>query len=149
MHHHKATAVAHTDRSHASTPATAERRTERTRPSSARAHEKVASGNAPSEVTPAVVSQWDPELRDRVKAVLNRGARLELAADHFQSAEQFVTVAHAARDTEIPFMVLKDRVVNHGQSLADAIRASRPDLNASAEVARARAAARSDLAMTS
>jgi hypothetical protein len=88
---------------------------------------------------------WQPELRDRVKAVLNPGARLELAAEDFTSAEQFVTVAHAARNTQVPFMVLKDRVVNRNQSLAEAIHEFKPGLDAKAEVKRARVEARSDL----
>jgi len=95
------------------------------------------------------VSVWQPELRDRVKKVLNPGARLELAAEDFTSAEQFVTVAHAARNTQVPFAVLKDRVLNHGQSLADAIHEFKPDLNAKAEVQRARTEARSDLDIAS
>ena len=95
------------------------------------------------------VSVWEPELRDRVKAVLNPGTRLELAAEDFTSAEQFVTVAHAARNTQVPFMVLKDRVVNQNQSLAEAIHEFKPDLDARAEVKRARVEARSDLDIAS
>jgi capsid protein len=109
----------------------------------------VATKDESKTVRPIAVSEWRPELRDRVKAVLNPGARLEIAADDFDSTEQFVTVAHAAHDTNIPFMVLKDRVVNHGESLADAIHESRPELNAKAEVTRARAAARADLELAS
>jgi hypothetical protein len=95
------------------------------------------------------VSVWQPELRDRVKKVLNPGARLELAAEDFTSAEQFVTVAHAARNTQVPFAVLKDRVLNQGKSLADAIHEFKPELDARAEVMRARTEARSDLEITS
>ena len=95
------------------------------------------------------VSFWEPELRNRVKAVLNPGSRLELAAADFDNSEQFVTVAHAARNTAVPFMVLKDRVLNQGQSLAGAIREFKPELDAQAEVNRARAAARSDLGIAS
>ena len=42
-------------------------------------------------------------------------------------------------------MLLKDRVLNQGQSLAEAIREFKPELDARAEVQRARTAARSDL----
>jgi hypothetical protein len=89
---------------------------------------------------------WEPGVRDRVQKVLNRGAQIELAAENFQDAEEFVTVAHAARNTGVPFMLLKDRVLNQGQTLADAIHQSKPELDAGAEVSRARDAARSDLA---
>jgi hypothetical protein len=88
---------------------------------------------------------WQPELRNRVKAVLNPGTRLELAAEDFTSAEQFVTVADAARNTQVPFMILKDRVVNQNQSLAEAIHEFKPDLDAKAEVKRAQVEAQSDL----
>jgi hypothetical protein len=85
------------------------------------------------------------ELRDRAKAVLSPGSRLEIAAADFDSSEQFMTVAHAARNTKVPFMVLKDRVLNQDQSLAEAIREFDSELDANAEVTRARAVARSDL----
>jgi hypothetical protein len=88
---------------------------------------------------------WEPGVRDRVQKVLNRGAQLEVAAEDFQDAEDFVTVAHAARNTGVPFMVLKDRVLNQGQTLAQAIHESKPELDAKGEVLRAREAARSDL----
>lgn len=91
------------------------------------------------------VGMWEPEFRDRAKTVLNPGARLELAAEDFSSAEEFMTVAHAARNTGVPFMVLKHRVLNERQTLADAIGESKPDVDAKAEVARAREAARADL----
>ena len=61
------------------------------------------------------------------------------------TAEQFVTVAHAARNTQVPFVVLKDRVLNEGQTLAEAIHEFKPELDAKAEVVRARAAAQADL----
>ena len=91
------------------------------------------------------MSSSSPELHARLKPVLNRGAKMELAADGFRDAEQFATVAHASRNTDVPFMVLKDRVLNQKQSLADAIAASKPDLNAKQEAARARTAAREDI----
>ena len=59
-----------------------------------------------------------------------------------------MTTAYAARNTKVPFVVLKDRVLNQGQSLAEAIREFKPDLDAKAEVQRARTAARSDLEIT-
>ena len=88
----------------------------------------------------------EPRLHARLKPVLNRGARMDVAAEGFRSAEQFATVAHAARNTGVPFMVLKDRVVNDGRTLADAIHESKPEIDAKAEVARAEEAAKSDLA---
>jgi hypothetical protein len=101
------------------------------------------------KVETVAVSVWEPELQHRVKAVLNKGANPEIAAADFASAEQFMTVAHAARNTQVPFMVLKDSVLNQGQTLADAIHEYKPELNAQEEVARARAAARADLNIAS
>jgi hypothetical protein len=126
----------------APTAASAPAPTRRARP--ARAASAAPSAPAGSVVT-VPVGMWEPEFRDRAKAVLNPGARLELAAEDFSSAEEFMTVAHAARNTGVPFMVLKHRVLNERQTLADAIGESKPDADAKAEVARAREAARADL----
>lgn len=97
-------------------------------------------------VSSVAVAVWEPELRDRVKAVLSPGTKIELAAEDFETPEQFVTVAHAARNTSVPFVLLKHRVLSEGKSLAEAIHELKPELNAKAEVERARDAARSDLA---
>jgi hypothetical protein len=97
-------------------------------------------------VTTVAVDMWEPELRDRAKAVLNPGTKVEIAAADFDTAEEFMTVAHAARNTSVPFMVLKHRVVTENRSLADAIHESKPELDARAEVERAREAARADIA---
>lgn len=103
-----------------------------------------ASGSAPKLVMTIPVSA--PELHRAMKPVLARGTKLPLAVEGFISAEQFATVAHAARNTQVPFILLKHRVLTEGQSLEAAIRASKPDLDARTEVARARQAARSDIA---
>jgi len=138
-------------------PVKADRPAPRARASSSRADradhraeradaDEVVAAKKPSNTIQAIaVNLWEPELRDRVKAVLNPGSRPEDAAADFDSAEQFMTVAHAARNTQVPFMVLKDRLLNQGQSLAQAIHEFKPELDAKAEVTRARAAARSDL----
>jgi hypothetical protein len=87
-----------------------------------------------------------PELHQRMKPVLARGTKLPLAVEGFSSAEQFATLAHAAKNTQVPFILLKHRVLSEGQSLEQAIRASKPDLDTRAEAVRARDAARSDIA---
>ena len=56
-----------------------------------------------------------------------QGTKIELAAEDFETPEQFVTVAHAARNTSVPFMVLKHRVLNEGQTLAEAIHEFKPE----------------------
>jgi hypothetical protein len=141
----EATAAAPAVESSAPAPVKAGRPGSRARSSSSGAHAAVTTKTASDTVRTVPVSVWEPELRDRVKAVLNPGARLEIAAEDFGEAEQFITVAHAARNTQVPFMVLKDRVLNRDQSLAEAIHEFRPELDAKAEVRRARDAARADL----
>jgi hypothetical protein len=58
----------------------------------------------------------------------------------------FAAVAHAARNTDIPFMLLRHRVLTGGKTLAAAIAASRPEVDATREANRAASEARSDLA---
>ena len=87
-----------------------------------------------------------PALHDRLKPVLNRGANMAIAAEGFRNAEQFATIAHAARNTEVPFVLLKHRVLVEGKSVAEAIRESKPAANAAVEANLARAQARSDIA---
>jgi hypothetical protein len=87
-----------------------------------------------------------PALHERLKPVLNRGANMAIAAEGFRSAEQFATIAHAARNTDVPFVLLKHRVLNEGKSVAEAIRESKPAVNAAVEANLARAQARSDIA---
>jgi hypothetical protein len=105
---------------------------------------------APSVRTaPATTARVDvsaPALHDRLKPVLNRGANMAIAAEGFRNAEQFATIAHAARNTEVPFVLLKHRVLNEGKSVAEAIRESKPAVNAAVEANLARAQARSDIA---
>jgi hypothetical protein len=86
-----------------------------------------------------------PELHARMKPVLARGTKLPIAAEGFSDAAQFATLAHAARNTQVPFILLKHRVLTQGQSLEDAIRASRPDLDARVEALRAKGEARADI----
>lgn len=106
-----------------------------------------ASPDAPKLVKTIPVSA--PELHDRMKPVLARGTKIPLAVEGFKDAEQFATIAHAARDTQVPFILLKHRVLAEGQSLEAAIRASKPEVDAAAEVKRARSKARHDIAALS
>lgn len=105
------------------------------------------SAEAPKLVMTIPVSA--PELHDRMKPVLARGTKIPMAVEGFTDAEQFATVAHAARNTQVPFILLKHRVLTEGQSLEAAILASKPSLDAVTEVERARAEARNDIAALS
>ena len=128
-------------------PEKPKRVTRAVRASKPAAVEAPASESAPKLVMTIPVSA--PELHARMKPVLARGTKMPLAVEGFTSAEQFATLAHAAKNTEVPFILLKHRVLSEGQSLEAAILASKPDLDAKAEVARARAAAKDDIAAVS
>jgi hypothetical protein len=94
---------------------------------------------------PAVAASA-PVLQKRLKPLLNQGADMRIASEGFRDGEQFATLAHAARNVDVPFMLLKHQVLNQGQTLAEAIRSSKPGLNSTIEAERARAEARSDVA---
>jgi hypothetical protein len=97
------------------------------------------------EDTVAAVAPTAPALYERLEPVLSDGTKLDLAADGFKSAEEFATLAYASRNTQVPFVLLKHRVLNEGLSLGAAITMSKPDLNADREVALARAQAHADV----
>jgi len=86
-----------------------------------------------------------PELQARMKPVLARGTKMPMAVEGFVDAEQFATLAHAARNTQVPFILLKHRVLTEGLTLEEAIRASRPDLDARVEALKAKGEARADI----
>ena len=114
----------------------------------AKAKPKRSAAEAPAvtaSVTTPTTPAAAPALHVRLKPLLNKGADMGIASADFVTAEQFAAVAHAARNTNVPFMVLKDRVVYKGKSLEDALREVKPDLNAAAEAQRARSEAKSDL----
>jgi hypothetical protein len=95
--------------------------------------------------TPRIAASAEP-VKLHVKPLLNSGTDMTIASAGFPNAEKFVSTAHAARNTQIPFVVLKHRVVTQGQTLAAAIRESKPELDATLEANRALAEARADLA---
>ena len=105
--------------------------------------EAPASESAPKLVMTIPVSA--PEFHERMKPVLARGTKLPLAVEGFTDAEQFATIARASRNTQVPFILLKHRVLTEGQSLEDAIRASKPDIDARTEALRAMGEARADI----
>ncbi len=88
-------------------------------------------------------------VQKHVKPLLTWGTDTQKAAEGFTSAEEFVTVAHAAKNTQVPFILLKHRVLNEKKSLEAAIRASKPDIDAALEADRARLDARADLSRMS
>lgn len=88
-------------------------------------------------------------VQQHITHILSRGTDPKAAAEGFQNARELMTVAYAAKNTEIPFALLKQRVLTDRKSLAAAIREFKPGLDEVAEVTRARAAAKADLARLS
>lgn len=90
----------------------------------------------------------EPVLK-HVESLLAKGTDPRMASEGFGTAEEFVSVAYASRNTGIPFVVLKHRVLEEKASLQSAIHAVKPELDGGLEATRARAEARSDLARVS
>jgi hypothetical protein len=119
------------------------------RPAATPAPRRSARPAAASSASARVVPVSAPELHTQLKPLLNQGSNMTRAAEGFKDAEQFAAVAHAARNTEVPFVLLKDRVLNKHKTLAAAISEFKPELDGMTEANRARQAARSDLARLS
>jgi hypothetical protein len=122
-------------------------RSKRVTRTSARVASRAAEVPAPEEAPKLVMTipVSAPELHARMKPVLARGTKMPLAVEGFTDAEQFATLAHAARNTQVPFILLKHRVLTEGQTLEEAIRASKPDVDARVEALKAKGMARADI----
>jgi hypothetical protein len=105
-----------------------------------------ATSTAKAEVELPKISPQVPELLDRLQPLLNKGADMKIASEGFRNAELFASVAHAAKNIEVPFVLLKHRVLREGMTLERAIAELKPKVNAAVEAERARAEARSDIA---
>jgi hypothetical protein len=100
--------------------------------------------NASTVIVPSyLVTQ--PKLADRVQPLLQKGADVQLAAEGFRTPELFAAVAHAAHNLDVPFVVLKHRVLNERLPLSKAIAAIRPDVDANEHASQAMEAARADI----
>jgi len=127
----------------AAAPAKPKRVTRVARAGAAPAVEAPAPEFAPKLVMTIPVSA--PELQERMKPILARGTKMPLAIEGFTDAQQFATLARASHNTQVPFILLKHRVLTEGQTLEEAIRASRPDIDAKTEALRAQGEARGDI----
>lgn len=101
---------------------------------------------AARRATRPAIAATSADLRARLQPVLNKGTNMDVAAQGFRDGEHFATLAHAARNTEVPFVLLKHRVLNEGKSLAAAIRESKPAIDAAVQADLAVAQARADIA---
>ncbi len=115
-----------------------------TAPVAAEPQEHVARPHSRTAAMPSVPPST-PKLQTALKPLLNRGTNMTKAADGFQSGVQFAAVAHAAKNTAVPFVVLKHRVLNEKKTLAVAIHESKPQLNAKREATKAWDQARTEV----
>jgi hypothetical protein len=88
----------------------------------------------------------DRKLARRLKPMLTDGADMDVVASGFRNSEDLAATVHAARNTKVPFMVLKHEIVDEGRTLAAAIHIVKPSADASLEADLARSEARADLA---
>jgi hypothetical protein len=83
-------------------------------------------------------------LAENLKKQLPEGADLRESGSGFRNLGDFVSAVHASSNLQIPFKEVKARMMNGG-SLVTAIAALRPEMDASVEARKARAAAHADL----
>jgi hypothetical protein len=86
------------------------------------------------------------QLVKRVKPLVNDGADMNAVIAEFQTAEDFAATVHASRNIRVPFMALKQQVVDERKTLAGAIHVVKPGADAALEADLARSLARADLA---
>ena len=113
-----------------------------------RATEPTVTKRAPSAPTAllSAVPASQPDLQQRLKPLLNRGTNMSSAAEGFTDGHQFATIAHASHNTQVPFVVIKHRVLNEGRTIESVISEFKPELDAKAEAVRAREEAAQDFA---
>jgi hypothetical protein len=85
-------------------------------------------------------------LAERAQSILAPGADVTLAAQGFRSPQQFMAVAYASKNLDIPFVLLKDKVLTKKMTLARAISVSTKGVNPTLEAQRAESEARAELA---
>ena len=117
-----------------------------TTPATSPSRPRASAASVTARASTPAIAPSSPDLQNQLKPLLNKGSDMTIASEGFRNAEQFAAVAHAARNTEIPFVLLKHRVLNERKTLAAAIRESKPEMNAERESRRAIAEARSELA---
>ncbi len=101
---------------------------------------------APSAAKAVSITPVNATIRSTVKPILRSGTDINIAAEGFRTPEQFVAVARAARNLDIPFMPLKHDVLDRHMTLAQAIHAYKPNAKATLEADRAMAEARAAIA---
>jgi hypothetical protein len=78
-----------------------------------------------------------PSVANRLSPLLDGNVAMADAAQGFTDPIMFAAVVHAADNLNVPFVLLKQRVLASGTSLLDAIRAIKPNVDAGSEAQRA------------
>jgi hypothetical protein len=99
----------------------------------------VEAGQLPA-VTPVTLSMIprNPRLVTRLQEMLPDGITVQQAAVGFRSQGQFVAAVYVAKNLDISFLELKQKVVRDRMSLGQAIHLLSPDADVALELARAR-----------
>lgn len=116
-------------------------------PQNADAKGKPSQANKPAKAGKTVAQQLEnrEQLSARLSQLLPAGTDLHAAAEGFKNMGQFVAAVHVSQNLGIAFSDLKTRMVD-GASLGAAIKALRPEINATVEAKKALRQANQDLA---
>lgn len=116
-------------------------------PQNADAKGKPSQANNPAKAGKTVAQQLEnrTQLSAKLGQLLPAGTDLHAAAEGFKNLGQFVAAVHVSQNLGIAFSDLKTRMVD-GASLGAAIKALRPEINATVEEKKALRQASRDLA---
>ena len=92
---------------------------------------------APAQPEAVAFVAEHPNVAHRLTTMLDRDVRVAEAARGFNDPVLFAAVVHASDNLNVPFILLKERVLTRGSSLLDAIRAVKPNVDAGSEARRA------------
>lgn len=96
--------------------------------------------------SPSDLLSQNTKLSSRLQGLLPAGTNVGEAAQGFKNLGEFVAATHVAHNLDIPFDLLKERMTGPSPvSLGKAIKELKPDVNARAEVKKAKKQADKDL----
>ena len=103
-------------------------------------NDRAPLASQPGVSQPAAVLAYvleHPSMAHRLTPLLDRNLPMADATQGFEDPVMFAAVVHAADNLNLPFILLKQRVLTGGTSLLDAIRALKPTVDAGSEAMRA------------
>jgi hypothetical protein len=97
-----------------------------------------ATSDTGTRATLSIVPPRNPKLESRLRPLLPSNMTMQQAAKGFVNQHQFVSAVHVSRNLDIPFALLKSKIVDERLTLGQAIQVLRPDADVSKELRRAR-----------